>query len=82
MFSYRNLKKNKNKNKNLPAFQVAKNHEEEGLWHPCRILRLDFELFPPTLIPTSLCHPIEDVTSSINNTIVQEALYIYIYIYL
>lgn len=57
---HRKFQKEKTKNRtNLPAFQGAKIHGGEVLSHPCKNLHPGFELYPPTLILTSLCHPIE-----------------------
>jgi hypothetical protein len=41
----------------LPVVQVAKNREVEGQEHPYKNLPLDFEFFPPILIPSYQCHP-------------------------
>lgn len=44
---------------NLPAVQVAKNHEEGGQEHPYRSLPQDFEFSPPILRPSCQYHPAE-----------------------
>lgn len=51
-WDYENLQ-----NVDMPAFQVARNHGEEGQLHPYRTLPLGFEFYPPALTPTFLYHP-------------------------